>query len=109
MIFDEIDIGVSGEIAASVARKLFKISKHSQVIVITHEPIIAAMADSHIVIEKQINDGITQVLIREIDPKEKSEAIATLLIPEKRSKEITKDAKQFAESLIENAKKVKAG
>ena len=108
MVFDEIDIGVSGEIAASVAKKLYKISGENQVICITHQPIICAMADSHFVIEKNIKDGFTEVTVKEIKPNERIEALATLLTPEKKLKEgITEDAKQFAKSLLENAKNIK--
>ena len=108
MLFDEIDVGVSGEIAASVAKKLYKISKQNQVICITHQPIICAMADSHFVIEKNTSDGTTQVSIKEVMSNNRTEALATLLTPEKKLKEgITEDAKQFAKSLLENAKKIK--
>ena len=108
MVFDEIDMGVSGEIAANVARKLYKISRNNQVLCITHQPIICAMADEHFVIEKKITDGLTSVTIKEVLNNEKAEALATLLTPERKSKDnITVDAKQFAQSLIENAKKAK--
>ena len=113
MIFDEIDMGVSGEIASSVAKKLFKISRANQLICITHQPIICAMADSHFVIEKKIvgaglKPAFTQVTIREITKDEKAEALANLLTPENKQKEgITEDAKVFARSLIENAKRIK--
>ncbi len=108
MIFDEIDIGVSGEIASSVAKKLFKISKQSQVICITHQPIIAAMADQHFLIEKNILEGSTLITVKEISQEEKAEALAALLNPDKKSREsITTNAKQFAKSLLENAKNIK--
>ncbi len=108
MIFDEIDMGVSGEIASSVAKKLYKISRKNQVMCITHQPIICAMAEDHFVIEKDITDGITHVSVRKISQDEKAEALATLLTPDKRRKDgITEDAKMFARSLLENAKNIK--
>ncbi len=108
MIFDEIDMGVSGEIASSVAKKLYKISKNNQVICITHQPILAAMADSHFVIEKNVNDGMTFVRIKEILQNEKAEALATLLTPDNKRKDgITEEAKRFAKSLLENADTIK--
>ena len=58
MIFDEIDSGVSGEIASSVAKKLYRISRNQQTICITHQPIIAAMADQNLIVEKIISDGL---------------------------------------------------
>ena len=108
MVFDEIDMGVSGEIAASVAKKLYKISRQNQVICITHQPIIASMADSHFVIEKKMKDGATQLIVREIKQDEKADALATLLTPDKKLKDgITEDARTFAKSLLENAEKIK--
>ncbi len=108
MIFDEIDMGVSGEIASSVAKKLYKLSGQNQVLCITHQPILCAMADSHYVIEKNINNGITNVSVREISQNEKAEALATLLTPDKKRKDgITEDAKMFAGSLLENARRIK--
>lgn len=108
MIFDEIDSGVSGEIASSVAKKLYRISRNQQTICITHQPIIAAMADQNLIVEKIISDGSTHVTIREASPGEKANILAGLLTPEKISKEgIETDAKQFAKSLLENARKIK--
>ena len=108
MLFDEIDMGVSGEIASSVAKKLYKISRQNQVLCITHQPIICAMADTHFIIEKNIIDEVTHVTIREVLQNEKAEALATLLTPDKKRKDgITEDAKLFARSLLENAKHIK--
>lgn len=108
MIFDEIDLGVSGEIAANVAKKIYKISKNNQVVCITHNPIIASMADMHLVVEKRIEDGTTKISVKEVTQDDKVEAIATLLTPDKKSREgITSDAIEFAKSLLENAKKIK--
>ncbi len=108
MILDEIDMGVSGEIASSVAKKLYKISHQTQILCITHQPIICAMADTHFVIEKNILDGITHVTVKEVSQNEKAEALATLLTPDKKRKDgITEDAKLFARSLLENARKIK--
>ena len=109
MIFDEIDMGVSGEIADSVAKMLYKISRQNQVICITHQPIIAAMADSHFVIEKKVSDSLTQIHIKEVIQEEKTEALAALLSPNNKSKDsLSTDARQFAKSLLENATKIKS-
>ncbi len=105
MLFDEIDMGVSGEIASNVAKKLYKISRSNQAICITHQPIIAAIADNYFMIEKDITQGSTQVSIKEIHESEKANALAILLTPEKNLKDgICEDAKIFAKSLLENAR-----
>lgn len=67
LIFDEIDAGISGITASKVAKKLNKIAKNHQVILITHLPQIAAMADSHYVISKGVNDNRTETIVSELD------------------------------------------
>ena len=54
LIFDEIDAGVSGKVAQAIAEKLHKLSQHHQVVCVTHQPLVAAMADSHFRVEKQV-------------------------------------------------------
>ena len=63
LIFDEIDVGISGRAASSVAAKLAVISKAHQVISITHLPQIAAMADHHYLIQKDVigNETISSI------------------------------------------------
>ncbi|WP_071187466.1 DNA repair protein RecN [Trichormus sp. NMC-1] len=54
MIFDEIDVGVSGRVAQSIAEKLHQLSQNQQVLCVTHQPLIAAMADRHFRVDKQV-------------------------------------------------------
>ncbi|MFB2920162.1 DNA repair protein RecN [Aerosakkonema funiforme] len=56
LIFDEIDVGVSGRVAAAIAQKLHQLSVHHQVLCVTHQPLIAAMADRHFRVHKQVID-----------------------------------------------------
>ncbi|AFZ02459.1 DNA repair protein RecN [Calothrix sp. PCC 6303] len=58
MVFDEIDVGVSGRVAQSIADKLHQISQQQQVLCVTHQPLIAAMADRHFRVSKQIVNQI---------------------------------------------------
>jgi len=53
MVFDEIDVGVSGRVAQAIAEKLHQLSRRHQVLCVTHQPIIAAMADNHYRVSKQ--------------------------------------------------------
>ncbi|MBD2195214.1 MULTISPECIES: DNA repair protein RecN [Calothrix] len=58
MVFDEIDVGVSGRVAQAIAEKLHQLSQRSQVLCVTHQPLVAAMADRHFRVDKQIiNQG----------------------------------------------------
>jgi DNA repair protein RecN (Recombination protein N) len=54
LIFDEIDAGVSGKVAQAIAEKLHQLSRKHQVLCVTHQPLVAAMADFHFRVEKQI-------------------------------------------------------
>ncbi|WP_413174240.1 DNA repair protein RecN [Anabaena azotica] len=54
MVFDEIDVGVSGRVAQSIAEKLHQLSQNQQVLCVTHQPLIAAMADRHFRVDKQV-------------------------------------------------------
>jgi DNA repair protein RecN (Recombination protein N) len=54
LIFDEIDAGVSGKVAQAIAEKLYQLSRCHQVLCVTHQPLVAAMADFHFRVEKQI-------------------------------------------------------
>ena len=54
LIFDEIDAGVSGKVAQAIAEKLHQLSKQHQVLCVTHQPLIAAMANGHFKVEKTI-------------------------------------------------------
>ncbi|WP_353932096.1 DNA repair protein RecN [Okeanomitos corallinicola TIOX110] len=54
MVFDEIDVGVSGRVAQAIAEKLYQLSQNQQVLCVTHQPLIAAMADRHFRVEKQV-------------------------------------------------------
>jgi DNA repair protein RecN (Recombination protein N) len=53
MVFDEIDVGVSGRVAQAIAEKLHQLSQSYQVLCVTHQPLVAAMADCHFRVNKQ--------------------------------------------------------
>lgn len=71
LIFDEIDTGVSGSAAGKIAVKLYGASKNSQVLCITHLAQIAAFADSHKFIFKEVSDGKTYTRIKELSSEER--------------------------------------
>ena len=54
LVFDEIDAGVSGKVAQAIAEKLHQLSQENQILCVTHQPLIAAMADAHYKVEKTI-------------------------------------------------------
>ncbi len=75
MIFDEIDVGISGDTASKVAELMKNISKFKQIITITHLPQIAAKADNHILVSKESKN----IVVKELNEKERIEEIARLL------------------------------
>jgi DNA repair protein RecN (Recombination protein N) len=54
LVFDEIDVGVSGRVAQAIAEKLYQLSQRHQVLCVTHQPIVAAMADHHFRVSKEV-------------------------------------------------------
>lgn len=78
LIFDEIDSGVSGSAAKKIAVKLNEVSKHSQILCITHLSGIAAFADSHKFIYKEVSEGKTYTNIRELSVSERAYELARM-------------------------------
>ena len=103
VIFDEIDTGISGRTAEKVGEKLEKIAKKHQVILITHLPQIAARADRHFLIEKNVVEGKTKTEIHTLNEEESLKELARLLGGE----ELTEAALQNARSLKVKAKEKK--
>jgi DNA repair protein RecN (Recombination protein N) len=78
-VFDEVDAGVGGKAAIEVGRRLHALSRHAQVIVVTHLPQVAAWADSHFVVTKDINGSVSQSDVRKVEGDERIEEIARML------------------------------
>ncbi len=79
MIFDEVDTGVSGRAAQKVAEKLHSVSQGKQVLVVTHLPQIAAMADTHFLISKAEKDGRTYTSVTPLNLEGRKAEIARLI------------------------------
>lgn len=79
LIFDEIDTGISGRTAQMVSQKLHMIAKNHQVICITHLPQIAAMADAHFYIEKNVVDASTVTQLTLLDEEQSVAELGRML------------------------------
>lgn len=79
LIFDEIDSGISGRTAQMVAEKMNQLGRNHQIICITHLPQIAAMADSHFLIEKSVVGQSTVSNIRSLSDEESVQELARML------------------------------
>ena len=78
-VFDEVDAGVGGKAAIEVGRRLHRLSQHAQVIVVTHLPQVAAWADSHFVVTKDINGSVSQSDVQKVEGDDRIEEIARML------------------------------
>lgn len=96
LIFDEIDTGISGRTAQKVSEKMNLIGRNHQIICITHLPQIAAMADTHFLIEKQVEGGATHSRIVKMKEEESVEELARML-----------GGVTITETVLENAREMK--
>jgi DNA repair protein RecN (Recombination protein N) len=99
LIFDEVDTGVSGRAAQKIGRKLGEVAGARQVIAVTHLAQVAAFADSHYLIRKEVEDGRT---LTKVTPLDHPAAIAELARITS-GDVITPIALQNAEELWQNA------
>jgi len=104
LIFDEVDTGVSGRAAQKIGRKLAQVSKGRQVICVTHLAQVAAFADNHLLIQKQVEEGRTYTRVRELCQEERVEELSRIISGDN----ITSTALENARELLEHAQKVKA-
>lgn len=79
VIFDEIDTGISGRVAQSVAEKMYEISTAHQVFCISHLPQIASMSDEHYLVKKHIDGDKTYTMVSKIDEEQKAKELAMML------------------------------
>ena len=98
LIFDEVDSGLSGQIASNVSEKINNISKKNQVIAITHSPQVASKANKHWKIEKIIKNDERTSQIVELNEESRINEIASLISGTK----ITETAKKVASDLLQN-------
>ena len=96
MIFDEIDVGISGRTAQKVSEKMGLIGKCRQVICITHLAQIAAMADSHFEIKKEVHEQVTTTTISRLTEEQSVLELARIL-----------GSALITDAVIENAKEMK--
>jgi len=104
LIFDEIDIGISGRIAQAVGRNLKSLGRSHQVLCITHLPQIASMADHHFLVEKSGDATQTRTSIRPLTADESIRQIAALLGGEKVTEAHLRSAAELVQEAARTAK-----
>lgn len=105
LIFDEVDTGVSGMAAQKLGTKLFDMSAKAQVLCITHLPQIAAMADQHYLIQKNVKDERTVTNVKILDENDRVNELARTL----GGAAITDITRQNAKELLQQAREYKGG
>lgn len=78
IVFDEVDAGVGGRAAIEIGRCLMRLSRHCQVIVVTHLPQVAAYADQHLLVTKQVDGGVTS-MVKALDDDDRVAELARML------------------------------
>ena len=96
MVFDEIDSGVGGKTADAIGRRLLEISKNGQVLAVTHSPQVAALADLHVLVQKEVVDSETFCSVDSLVPSKRVEEVARMLSGSK----LTDEAREMAKVLI---------
>lgn len=96
VIFDEIDTGTGGAVAASIGERLAKLGKQMQVFVVTHLPQVAASATHHMRVSKKTVKGANITSLEELDAKSRKEELARMLA----GSEISDEARAAAEALM---------
>jgi DNA repair protein RecN (Recombination protein N) len=96
LLFDEVDAGIGGGVAEIVGKRLKKVAATHQVICVTHLPQIAALADSHHVVQKEISKGHAATSVKELKANERVEEVARMLGGVK----ITERTRKHAEELV---------
>jgi len=96
MIFDEVDRGVGGAVAAAIGDRLARLARRAQILVVTHSPQVAARADRHWLIRKSSDGLVARTGIHMLDARDRQEEIARMLS----GAEITEEARAQAQRLL---------
>ncbi len=109
LVFDEIDTGISGRVAETVAEKLSEISVTKQVIAVTHLPQLASFSDNHYLISKSVSDNKTRTELRLLSEEEKISEVARLAgaqteLSRAHAAEMVENANRKKKSFAENAR-----
>ncbi len=102
IVFDEIDAGTSGAVLQRIREKLCQLAGSHQILCITHQPLIASVADNHVMVHKEQDEHSTKVYFQVLNGQEKLKALATMASGSEKD-----SALAFARSLMAEAKSIK--
>jgi DNA repair protein RecN (Recombination protein N) len=98
LVFDEIDVGISGPIARRVGESMRGLAQYHQIIAITHLPQIASLGDVHFTVSKEVTKGRTRTHIHKLDESERAEAVAQLLSGDNLSEAALQSARELIDA-----------
>jgi DNA repair protein RecN (Recombination protein N) len=99
IVFDEVDAGIGGAVAAAVGERLKRLGRQVQVLVVTHSPQVAALGEHHWRIAKADSAGAARTRVERLDPAQRREEIARMLSGAR----VTEEARAAAASLMAGA------
>ncbi|MGP4004298.1 DNA repair protein RecN [Streptomyces sp. 8N706] len=99
-LFDEVDAGVGGKAAVEVGRRLARLARSAQVVVVTHLPQVAAFADRHLVVEKTNDGSVTRSGVQAMEGEDRVRELSRMLA----GQEDSELARAHAEELLEAAR-----
>jgi DNA repair protein RecN (Recombination protein N) len=99
MVFDEVDSGIGGAVAAIVGQKLRALGETRQVLCVTHQPQVAAQGHAHYRVSKAEAGGMTQSAVQKLAAKDRQEELARML----GGVEVSKEARAAAKKLLDSA------
>lgn len=103
LVFDEIDAGIGGRVAASLGEKLFRLSRSHQVFCVTHLPQVAARANQHFHVDKRTREKRTVVELKNLDDQERVEELSRMLAGDA----VTSTTRRQAEEMISHLQRRK--
>ena len=95
LVFDEIDVGISGNMARRVGESMHALARYHQIITITHLPQIAALGDQHFKVEKRVENGTTKTTIRRLTEDQQATQVASLISGEDITDAALKSAREL--------------
>ena len=98
LLFDEVDSGIGGAVAQAVGERLRRLSRHRQIVCVTHLPMIAALASHHIRVTKRVAGERTIAEIREIDGAERVDELARMLAGDRVTETTRRQAREMLAS-----------
>jgi len=100
MVFDEVDAGVGGQAAGEIGRRLARLARDHQVVVVTHLAQVAAFADRHLVVEKTNDGAVTRSGVKAMEGEDRVRELSRMLA----GQEDSELARAHAEELLEAAR-----